>query len=163
MQPWHGRPALRIFVGVCFLAVGAIGPLALMASVVLAWQAHQHGDRVGTLTLTEFTGCDRFKPPQQRCGWYGDFVSDDGAVVRRHQELVGGLPKGAQAGETLRARDVGVPGLIYRLDDTGRPGRTADLDFFAVCTGMFVIGLALTRPGRFGAWLRSRSSRRARP
>lgn len=101
----------------------------------------------------------RFKPPQQRCGWYGDFVSDDGAVVRSRQELVGGLPKGAQAGETLRTRDVGGSGLIYRLDDTGKSVQTGT--FAAVFTAMFVVGVALSRPGRFGAWLRSRSARPA--
>ncbi|WP_327007595.1 hypothetical protein OHA72_10185 [Dactylosporangium sp. NBC_01737] len=139
---------------------GVIGMLVLMASFVLSWQQAPHGGgRTGTFTLTEFKGCDRFKPPEQRCGWYGDFISDDGAVVRSRQELVGGLPKGAQAGETLRTRDVGSPGLIYQLDDAESSGQT--VDFVAVVTAMFVVGLALSRPGRIRAWLRSRSSRPA--
>ncbi|MEV0133008.1 hypothetical protein AB0H83_31660 [Dactylosporangium sp. NPDC050688] len=132
---------------------GAIGMLVMTASLVPAWQATHGGGRTGTFTLTEFTGCDRFKPPVQRCGWYGDFVSDDGAVVRSQQELVGGLPKGAQAGETLRARDVGSPGLIYQLDDTESFDQTVEL--LGGLTAVFVVGLVLSRPWRFRAWLRS--------
>lgn len=146
-------------MGICFLVLGVIGMLVLMASLVQSWQALHGGDRTGTFTLTEFTGCDRFKPPEQRCGWYGDFVSDDGTVVRSRQELVGGLPKGAQAGETLRTRDVGIPGLIYQLDDTESSGQT--VGFIAVVAAMFAVGLALSRPWRFRAWLRSRSGRPA--
>ncbi|WP_238015992.1 hypothetical protein KZZ52_00455 [Dactylosporangium sp. AC04546] len=117
------------------------------------------GGRTGTFTLTEFTACDRFKPPEQRCGWYGDFVSDDGSVSRGRQELVGGLPKGAQAGETLRARDVGTPGQIYQLDDTESFGKA--VEFLEGFTAIFVVGVLLARPWRFRAWLRSRSSRPA--
>jgi hypothetical protein len=159
MRLFYGSQALRFFVGICFLVFGAIGMLVLMASVVPAWQATHGGGRTGTFTLTEFTACDRWEPPKQRCGWYGDFVSDDGTVVRSRQELVGGLPKGAQAGETLRARDVGSPGLIYQLDDTARFDQT--VDFLTGFTAIFVFGLVVTRPWRFRAWLRSRSSRPA--
>ncbi|GAA3247767.1 hypothetical protein ACFO1B_38900 [Dactylosporangium siamense] len=123
---WYSPPALRLFVGICFLVFGAIGMLVLMASVVPSWQATHGGGRTGTLTLTEFKGCNRFEPPKQRCGWYGDFVSDDGTVVDSRQRLVGGLPKGAKAGETLRARDVGTPGQIYQLDDTESFGETVN-------------------------------------
>ena len=80
-----------------------------------------------------------------------NFASDDGAVVRGRQELVGGLPKGAQAGEMLRTRDVGTPGLIYQLDDTERFGQT--VDFLGGFTAVFVVGLIVTRPWRFRAWL----------
>ena len=160
MKLWYGPPALRLFVGICFLVFGAIGMLVLMASFVPAWQAAHGGGRTGTFTLTEFEGCDRFEPPVQRCGWFGDFVSDDGAVVRGRQRLAGGLPKGAQAGETLPARAVGGPGLIYQLDDTERVDQT--VNFLAGFTVIFAVGLVLCRPWRFRAWLRSRSSRPVR-
>ncbi len=160
MKLWYGPPALRPLVGICFLVLGAMGTLVLMTSFVLARQTPYDGGRTGTFTLTEFTGCDRFKPPEQRCGWYGDFVSDDGAVVRSRQELVGGLPKGAQAGETLHTRDIGLSGLIYPLDYEPE-GFSQAIDFGILVTAMFVIGLALSRPWRFKAWLRSRSSRPA--
>ncbi|WP_433042915.1 hypothetical protein [Dactylosporangium sp. CS-033363] len=146
-----------LLAGTALLVVGLIGTLGMLAALVPSWRAAHGGGRTGTFTLTEFAPCDRWEPPRQRCAWYGDFVSDDGSVVRARQRLVGGLAKGAKAGETLPARDVGSPGLIYPLDHTGNWGPYRE--FLAGFAAMSVAGLVLTRPWRLHAWLRSTKAR----
>ncbi|MDG6107710.1 hypothetical protein Daura_22550 [Dactylosporangium aurantiacum] len=110
MKLWYRSPALCPFIGICFLVLGVMGTLVLMASFVLAWQTPYDGGRTGTFTLTEFKGCDRFKPPEQRCRWYGDFVSDDGAVVHSRQELVGGYRRARRPGRRCAPGTSDFPG-----------------------------------------------------
>jgi hypothetical protein len=137
-------------VTVLMLIFGSFGTIVSSVMVVPAWRAaHGHG-RVGTYTLTEPMSCDREPPPHHRCGWFGDFVSDDHTVIKRHRELAGGLPPGAKVGDTIRARDAGSSNEIYVDGDAG--GWHNPALFLAISSALLVIGVILTlllrrRPG----------------
>ncbi|GAA3234085.1 hypothetical protein ACFO1B_23670 [Dactylosporangium siamense] len=107
-------------------------------------------------TLTEPISCDRLPPPQQRCGWFGDFVSDDGTVVRHRMQLDGRLPQGATAGESIPARDTGGLAQIYPA--TGSPEWKPYAKILAGSAVAFLVGLALLRPW---SWRRRWRQRRA--
>jgi hypothetical protein len=102
----------RVIAAFVLIVAGAV-TAGLATLTVPAWRAAHGEGVVGTFTLKEPLSCDRLEPPQQRCGWFGDFVSDDGTVERRRMELHGGLPRGAKIGDTLRARDAGSRTQIY--------------------------------------------------
>jgi hypothetical protein len=142
--------AIAIAIG--WVIIGGFGACGATIMLVPAWQAAHGGGHMGTFTLTEPNSCDRYPPPRQRCGWFGDFVSDDGTVARRHMELAGGLPPGAQPGDTLRARDTGSWAQIYRETDT-QSWRTS-AGFLAAFSGAFLIGILVLQPwswrGRLG-------------
>ena len=139
--------ARRLVVAIGMLVIGGFGILGASVLTVPAWQAAHGGGHTGTFTLTEPMSCDRYQPPRQRCGWFGDFVSDDGTVVRRHKELHGGLPPGATIGETLPARDTGSLAQIYQGTDT--QGWKNPAGFLAGFAGAFLLGIILLLP-----WLR---------
>ncbi len=114
------------------------------------------GDGVtGRFTLTELNGCDGSPPPQQRCDWFGDFISDDGKTVANDMELAGELPPGAQVGDTLAARDTGSRSQIYQLDDTRSWRMSAG--FLAAFAGAFLVGLVALQPWTWRARLQARS------
>ncbi|GAA1791861.1 hypothetical protein HC028_01300 [Planosporangium flavigriseum] len=133
-------------IGVAFGAVMGIGGLVL---TVPEWRAAHGAGRTGTFTLTEPMSCDRWQPPRQRCGWFGDFVSDDGKVVRQGMELDGGLPPGAKVGDTLEARDTGSLAQIYPLK--AAPSWKGSAGFAAGGFGICLVCLLVLQPwSRFG-------------
>jgi hypothetical protein len=143
---------LRLMVvAIVAVVVGSCGMVGSALMLAPAWSAAHGGGVAGTFTLTEAMSCDRYEPPRQRCGWFGDFHGDDGRTVR-HRELAGGLPPGARAGDTVAARDAGSPTQIYRAGDTG--GWRSPAGFLALFTVVFVIGFAVLRPWR---WARLRT------
>ncbi|MEV0132962.1 hypothetical protein AB0H83_31430 [Dactylosporangium sp. NPDC050688] len=142
-----GNGAKRRVLAAMLVVFGGFGAVAAASLLIPAWRA-AHGDgHTGTFTLTEPNGCDRYQPPQQRCGWFGDFVSDDGLVVQRHKELSGGLPPGAAVGETVAARDSGSRTVIYPLPDA--PTWKEPAGYTAVFTGILLLGVVLLRPWRW--------------
>jgi hypothetical protein len=134
---------LRI-VGFAMLIVGALGACGAAVLLVPAWQATHGAGHTGVFTLTEAMSCDRYPPPRQRCGWFGDFVSDDGRIVRHRKELAGGLPPGAKVGDTVRARDAGSLAQIYPENDTSAWKFPAIL--VAGFVAAFVVGAVLVQP-----------------
>lgn len=150
------RLRLRI-VAIGALIIGGIGACSSAVQLVPAWQAAHGGGVAGTFTLTEPIGCDRYEPPRQRCGWFGDFRSDDGRTVRRRLELAGGLPPGAPVGATVPARDTGSRTEIFQADD--RESWRSWADFLAVSSGVFLFALALLEPWSWRDRLRSRGPR----
>jgi hypothetical protein len=154
---WFTGPTLRVrlrVVAIAWVIIGAIGACGTGFMLVPDWRAAHGGGVTGTFALTEPMGCDRLKPPRQRCGWFGDFRSDDGQTIRAHMELSGGLPAGAQVGDTLAARDTGSLAQIYQIDDS-RSWRSS-AGFFAAFFGGFVIGIALLQPWTWRDRLRQR-------
>jgi hypothetical protein len=125
-------------VTVLMLIFDSFGTIVM---VVPAWlAAHGHG-HVGNYTFTEPMSCDSEPPPQQRCGWFGDFVSDDHTVIKRHRELATDLPPGAQVGDTIRARDAGSSNEIYVDGDAG--GWHNPALFLAISSALLVVGIVL--------------------
>jgi hypothetical protein len=142
-------PILPIRVAVAIVAsvlvlVGGLGSAAAAVLTIPAWRAAHGEGTTGTFTLTEPMSCDRWPPPRQRCGWFGDFVSDDGTVVRRDMELDGGLPPGSAVGDSLRARDTGSLAQIY--PEGGGPGWKLSAKLLAGFVAAFIAGVALLRP-----------------
>ncbi|MGI5184508.1 hypothetical protein ACQEVZ_50470 [Dactylosporangium sp. CA-152071] len=133
-----------LVLGIFALLLGGVGTAGAAITTVPAWRAAQGAGVTGTFTLTDPRPCDRWDPPRQRCGWVGDFVSDDGTVVRRDTGLSGGLPPGAKVGDTLPARDTGSPTVIYPL--AGAQSWKDDAMTLAISVAIFVLGLVLTRP-----------------
>ena len=131
-----------LVLGILALLFGGVGTAGIAITTVPAWRAAQGAGRTGTFTLTDPTACDRWEPPRQRCGWFGDFVSDDGTVVRRHKQLSGGLPPGAEAGDGIPARDTGSRTAVFPL--TGNQGWKDDAVVLAVFGAIFVLGIVLT-------------------
>jgi hypothetical protein len=152
-QPQSRFATRRRLVAAAMLVIGGVGICGAGVLFEPAWQAAHGGGRLGAFTLTEAMTCDRYQPPQQRCGWFGDFVSDDGTVVRHHMELNGGLPAGARIGDTVRARDTGGHSGVFREGDTGAWKNPAI--FLAGFSGAFIVGVVLLVPWR----RRARSSR----
>ena len=64
-----------------FVLIGAIGTCGSGFMLVAAVRAAHGAGVTGTFTLTEALECDRYPPPGQRCGWFGDFRSDDGRTA----------------------------------------------------------------------------------
>jgi len=138
---------LRVYVliaAVMLLVAGGVGTVGGAMLAIPAWQAAHGEGSTGTLTLTEPMSCDRLPPPRQRCGWFGDFVSDDGTVVRHRLELDGGLPPGAASGDTLRARDTGSLAIIY--PEAGSPGWKSYEKVVGWSVAGFVAGMLLLKP-----------------
>jgi len=150
-RSWRSR---RLIVAIGFVVLGTFGSCGAVMLAVPAWRAAHQGGRVGTFTLTEAGQCDRYPPPRQRCGWFGDFVSDDGEVVKRHRELAGGLPPGAKVGDTVPARDTGSFTEIYQLSD--RNAWHQDFGFVAAFISMTIAGILLLKPWSWWRWLRER-------
>jgi hypothetical protein len=137
-------------VAIGWVILGGVMAVGGLILTVPQWRAAHGEGRTGTFTLTEPTSCDRYSPPRQRCGWFGDFVSSDGTVVRRRFELAGGLPPGAQIGNTIPARDTGSFTVIYPL--TGTPSWTTPAGFAAAGFGACLVGLLILRPWPRGRW-----------
>ena len=150
-------PAPQLVVAIAALIIGGSGICGATVLLIPTWQAAHGAGHTGILTLTEPLSCDRYQPPRQRCGWFGDFVSDDGTVVRRHMELDGGLPPGAKIGDTMRARDTGSLAQIYQEIDT--QGWKNDAGFLAAFSGAFMLGIILLEPWWWRERLRQRRSR----
>lgn len=89
-------------------------------------------------------GCDRYPPPRQRCGGFGEFVSDSGRDHRPDMELAAGLPPGAKAGDTIRARDTRSFTQVYPINDTSSWRLPAIVlsGFLAA----FLLGLLILKP-----------------
>lgn len=152
-----GPPNMRIrlvVVAIGWAIIGGIGACGSGFMLVSDWRAAHGGGVTGTFTLTEPLGCDRYQPPRQRCGWFGDFRSDDGKKVRRHMELAGGLPMGAEVGDMLPARDAGSLTAVYQVNDKNRWRSTAGL--FAVFSAAFLLGIIVLQPWSWRARLRRR-------
>lgn len=150
------RAVIRVvaIVGVIF---GALGACAAGSMLVPDLRADRGYGVVGTITLTETDGCDHYPPPKQRCDWFGDFHSGDDKVVERDVELNGGLPAGAQVGDTIAARDAGDPNGVYRVDDHQTWQVSA-----VILTGFsagFLVGLVLLQPWTWRERLRRRRRR----
>jgi hypothetical protein len=146
------------------VAVGAliIGSMIFVGSIVItvsAWLAAHGAGRSGTFTLTEPLGCKPYEPPRLRCGWFGDFTSDDGTVTRRHMELFPQLRYRAAAGQTLRARDTGSLAQIYQEGDT--QSWKGDLLFVAGGLAAIAVGILLLEPWQWRARLQQRRLRRS--
>lgn len=137
------RLRLRV-VAIGWVIIGAIGACCAGFALVPDMRAAHGGGVTGRFTLTEPQGCDRYQPPRQRCGWFGDFISDDGKTVRQHMDLAGGLPPGAQVGDTLAARDTGSLATIYPVDDRRTWRMTAG--FLAGFSGAFLVGMVVLEP-----------------
>jgi hypothetical protein len=148
---------LLIAIAIVWVIIGGFGACGSAILLVPAWQAARGSGHTGTFTLTEPLSCDRNQPPRQRCGWFGDFVSDDSAVVRRHLELDGGLPPGAKIGDTVRARDAGSLAQIYQETDT--QGWKTAAGFLAAFSGAFMLGTLVLEPWWWRARLRQRRAR----
>jgi hypothetical protein len=120
-KPRRRSPNMRLrlrVVAIAWVIIGGIGACTAGFTLVPDVRAARGGGETGSFVLTEPQSCDRYQPARQRCGWFGDFVSDDGRTVRRNMDLAGGLPPGAQAGDTVAARDTGSQATIYPIDDT---------------------------------------------
>jgi hypothetical protein len=148
------RRAVILVVAIAAVIFGALGACAAGSMLLPDLRAARGYGVVGTLTLTEPNGCDRYQPPKQRCGWFGDFHSGDGKVVKWDVELDGGLPPGAQVGDTIAARDAGDPNGVYRVDDhqTWRLSAVILAGFSAA----FLVGLVLLQPWTWRERLRQR-------
>lgn len=147
-------PVQQLLVAIGFLIVGGLGAVGATVLAVPDWRAAHGGGVSGTFTLTEPLSCDRYQPPRQRCGWFGDFRSDDGTVTRHRAELSGGLPPGAHVGQTVRAIDVGSLTLVYLEGDT-QGWKTSAL-FVAGFLAAFLLGFLLLEPWRWRSRLRQR-------
>lgn len=143
-----GRTELRRLraVAVGFVLIGLLGTFGATTLFVPAWRAAHEGGRTGSFVLTEPISCDRRQTPRQRCGWFGDFLSDDGSVVRRHRELAGGLPPGAEIGDAVPARDTGSWTQIYQGGDSQAWREPAG--FLAASAALLVSGFVLVVPWR---------------
>jgi hypothetical protein len=150
MKPPDMRRRLMV-VAIGWVIFGAFGSCLAGFSLVPDVRAARGGGVTGTFTLTEPDGCDRFEPPKQRCGWFGDFRSDDGKTVHIRMYLEG-LPSTAQVGDTVAAREVGDPKTVYRADDRDTWQLTAL--FFAGFSAVFLIGLLLLQPWTWRSRLR---------
>jgi hypothetical protein len=159
-RPPNMRLRLRV-LAVGWLIIGAIGACGTGLKLAPAWQAAHGGGVTGTFTLTEPDGCDRYEPPRQRCGWWGDFRSDDGKTVRRDVYLVGELPPGARVGDTVLARDTGNPTGVYPLNDS--QSWRSEAGAFAAFFGVFLVGVVVLEPWSWRNRLRSRGPRRDAP
>lgn len=146
-----------VIVASVLVVVGGFGSAGAAALTIPAWRAAHGAGSTGTFTLTEPISCDRWPPPRQRCGWFGDFVSDDGTVVRRRMELAGGLSPGSAVGDSLRARDTGSLAQIY--PETGGQGWMLSAKFLAGFGAAFIVGIVLLRPWSW--WRRGRTVRGA--
>lgn len=146
--PWYLRPPnmrrrLKA-VAIGWVLIGALGTCIAGLSLPPDLRAAQGGGVTGRFTLTELNGCDDHPPPQQRCDWSGNFISDDGKTVAENMELAGELPSGATVGDTLAARDTGSRTQIYQLNDTRAWRMTAA--FLAAFASAFLVGLAALQP-----------------
>ncbi|MEU8821884.1 hypothetical protein [Actinoplanes sp. NPDC048796] len=139
---------LRV-IAVFWVVIGGVMGVGSLVMLVPAVRAAHGEGRSGTFTLVEPMSCDRWEPPRQRCGWFGDFTSDDGKDVRTDMELAGGLPDGAKAGDVITARDTGSATEIYQLTDDSTWKQTAG--FAALGLGACLIGLLVLQPW---SWLR---------
>ncbi len=140
-------PNMRVrlmVVAIAWVIIGGIGACFSGFMLIPDLQAAHGGGVTGMFTLTESLSCDRYQPPRQRCGWFGDFRSDDGRTVRRDMELVGGLPPGAQVGDTVPARDTGDLTGIYQIDDS-RSWRSS-AGFLAGFFAVFLVGIVALQP-----------------
>jgi hypothetical protein len=145
-------PSIRarlLVLAICWAIIGGFGTCGSAVLLIPAWQVANGGGHTGTFTLTEPTSCDRYQPPRQRCGWFGDFVSHDRKAVRRHIELAGGLARGAKIGDTLRASDTGSLAQIYRTTDRRSWKRGAG--FLAGFSAFFMVGMLILLP--WSRWL----------
>ena len=131
-------------IAIIWVIIGACGAGGSGLQLVPAWQAAHGGGVSGRFTLTEPVGCDRYQPPRQRCEWFGDFGSDDGRTVRRGLQLAGGLPPGAQVGDTVAARDTGGLTQVYQAGDSRSWLLSAR--FFAGFCVAFLAGILLLQP-----------------
>jgi hypothetical protein len=150
-KPPNVRARLMV-VAIGWMTIGAIGACGSGFMLVPDWQAAHGGGVTGTFTLTEPLSCDRYQPPRQRCGWFGDFRSVDGKTVRRDMELAGGLPPGAQVGDTVPARDTGSLTAIYQGNDSQSWRLSAG--FLAAFSAAFLVGTVLLQPWRWRTRLR---------
>lgn len=146
-----------LILAIGMVIIGAFGVAGSALLLVPAWHAAHGGGVTGTFTLTEPNGCDRWQPPRQRCGWFGDFRSDDGKTVRQDRELAGGLPPGAQVGDTVPARDTGSLTQIYQGDD--HQGWQVPAGFLAAFSAAFLLGIALLQPWTWERRLKQRWER----
>jgi hypothetical protein len=94
MKPPDMRRRVMV-VAIGWVIIGAVGACLTGLSLVSDARAACGGGITGTFTLTEPNGCDRFQPPAQRCGWFGDFRGDDGKTVRTGVELAGATAGGS--------------------------------------------------------------------
>jgi hypothetical protein len=151
MKPPNMRRRLMV-VAIGWVIIGALGACLAGLELVPDVRAARGDGITGTFTLTEPDGCDRLQPPKQRCSWFGDFRGDNGKTVHAGVELAGGLPPGAQAGDTVAARDAGDPSAVYRADDRHTWQLTAV--FFALFSGAFLVGLLVLQPWTWRSRLR---------
>ena len=140
LEPPHIRRRL-IVVAAGWVIIGGLIACGTGVALVPAVRAAHGGGVAGTITLTAPSGCDRYPPPRQRCGWFGDFRSDDGKTVRSNKELVGGLPPGAHRGDRVPARDTGDPAGVYPRDDSQSWRQLAVI--FGVSLAAFLLGSAV--------------------
>lgn len=148
-------PTVRVrvlVVAIAWVIVGALGACLSGLILVPDVRAARGGGVTGIFMLTEPNGCDRYPPPKQRCGWFGNFRSDDGKIVLKDVELAGGLPPGAQVGDTVPARDVGYSNAVYQVNDH-QTWQLSAVIFAAFCTA-FLVGIVLLRPWTWRSWLK---------
>jgi hypothetical protein len=132
------KKVILTLLALAALGIGGLGTVALPGQAISAYRTSHGGGKPGTLTLVESLGCDRNRPP--KCGWYGDFASDDGTVVRSQLELLA-APESAAAGDNVRARYAGGTVVFLEGDSTGwRPLVAMAVAFFVV----FLVGLGAT-------------------
>jgi hypothetical protein len=148
----------RLVAAIVFIVASAIA-VGVETLAVPGWKAAHGGGVVGTYTLKEALGCDRYEPPRQRCGWFGDFLSDDGTVERRDMEFSGGLPKGAKVGDTRRARYTGSRTVIYPESGpvTWKPYALT----LVIASLVAIVSFVLVEPWLWIAWAIRRWKRRA--
>lgn len=155
VEPARRRPNMRLRlmnIMIVWVIVSGVIVLGSATMLVPAWRAAHGGGVTGTFTLTEAMSCDRWQPPRQRCGWFGDFRSADGRTVRHRLELADGLPPGARVGDTIAALDTGSSAQAYRLGD--RDAWRSPAGFLGIGLIPLTIGLLVLQPWSWRARFR---------
>ncbi|WP_141580031.1 hypothetical protein [Actinomadura sp. WMMA1423] len=99
------RVVNTVFLNFAVPILAVIAVFFTAQDLVPSYAALFHGGKTGVFTA-------RDKKCGKSCSWRGDFVSDDGSVVRR-DVLLGSGERVDGAGDRVKARDTGNRGAVY--------------------------------------------------